>query len=84
MLGVGGLSFSRGMVTSVAMAGFTQKAGSKKDSSNFPFTFAPLEKTTHNKSRRLKSDEKTAKSPSDSASWKQTGRMAKNKLTCKL
>lgn len=61
MLGVGGLSFSRGMGTSVATVGFTQKAGSKKDSSNFPFTFAPLEKKKnkkkHNNSRRSKSDE---------------------------
>lgn len=42
MLGVGGLSFSRGMGLSVATVGFTQKAGSKKDSLNFPFTFVPL------------------------------------------
>lgn len=44
MLGVGGLSFSRGMGISTAMFGFTEKAGSRNDSLNFPFTFIPLEK----------------------------------------
>lgn len=43
MLGVGGLSFSRGMGLPVATVGFTQKAGSKKDSLNFTLTFAPLQ-----------------------------------------
>lgn len=42
MLGVGGLSFSLGMGSS-EMMGLTEKAGSKKDSLNFPFTLAPLE-----------------------------------------
>lgn len=54
MLGVGGLSFSLGMGTSVAKAGFTQKAGSKKDSSNFPFTSAALEKENAQQIRRMK------------------------------
>lgn len=53
MLGVGGLSFSRGMGTSMATVGFTQKAGSKKDSSNFPFTFAPLEKENTQQIKRI-------------------------------
>jgi len=44
MLGVGGLSFSRGMGILVSMLGFTEKAGSRKDSLNFPFTLVPLEK----------------------------------------
>lgn len=59
MLGVGGLSFSRGMGTSVATAGFTQKAGSKKDSSNFPFTFAPLER----ENTANQEDRKSGKTP---------------------
>lgn len=53
MLGVGGLSFSRGMGTSMATVGFTQKAGSKKDSSNFSFTFAPLEKENTQQIKRI-------------------------------
>lgn len=44
MLGVGGLSFSRGMGISTAMFGLTEKAGSRNDSLNFPFNFIPLEK----------------------------------------
>lgn len=43
MLGVGGLSFSLGMGSSKVMLGLTEKAGSKYDSLNFPFTFAPLQ-----------------------------------------
>lgn len=43
MLGVGGLSFSRGMGISAAILGLTEKAGSRNDSLNFPLTFVPLE-----------------------------------------
>lgn len=43
MLGVGGLSFSRGMGISMEMFGLTEKAGSRNDSLNFPFTLVPLE-----------------------------------------
>lgn len=49
MLGVGGLSFSRGMGISTAMLGLTEKAGSRNDSLNFPFTFVPLEKDDNDK-----------------------------------
>lgn len=42
MLGVGGLSFSRGMGSSVVKTGLTEKAGRRYDSLNFPFTRAPL------------------------------------------
>lgn len=49
MLGVGGLSFSRGMGISTAMLGLTEKAGSRNDSLNFPFTFVPLEKDDKDK-----------------------------------
>ena len=43
MLGVGGLSLSRGMSVSVAIRGLTEKAGSRSDSLNLPFTLAALE-----------------------------------------
>lgn len=43
MLGVGGFSFSRGMGVPMAMLGLTEKAGSRYDSLNFPFTRVPLE-----------------------------------------
>lgn len=49
MLGVGGLSFSRGMGISTEMLGLTEKAGSRNDSLNFPFTFVPLEKDDNDK-----------------------------------
>lgn len=44
MLGVGGLSFSRGIGISMEILGLTEKAGSRNDSLNFPFTLVPLEK----------------------------------------
>lgn len=62
MLGVGGLSFSRGIGTSMATVGFMQKAGSKKDSSNFPFTFAPLETDS---TQTDQEDGNLVKTPSD-------------------
>ena len=43
MLGVGGLSLSRGMGVSVAIRGLTEKAGSRWDSLNLPLTLAALE-----------------------------------------
>lgn len=42
MLGVGGLSFSRGMGVSMLILGLTERAGSRYDSLNFPFTLVPL------------------------------------------
>lgn len=57
MLGVGGLSFSRGMGLSVATVGFTQKAGSKKDSLNLPFTFVPLRGGGDKNTQHIKSME---------------------------
>lgn len=54
MLGVGGLSFSRGMGISVAMLGLTEKVGSRNDSLNFPLTFVPLEKDNSNKNNNKK------------------------------
>lgn len=44
MLGVGGLSFSRGIGILMEILGLTEKAGSRNDSLNFPFTLVPLEK----------------------------------------
>lgn len=52
MLGVGGLSFSRGMGVSMAMLGLTEKAGSRYDSLNFPFTLAPLEEKGQSKKEK--------------------------------
>lgn len=44
MLGVGGLSFSRGMGVWMAILGLTDKVVSRYDSLNFPFILVPLEK----------------------------------------
>lgn len=44
MLGVGGLSFSRGMGVWMAMSGLTDKVESRYDSLNFPFILVALEK----------------------------------------
>lgn len=54
MLGVGGLSFSRGMGMSMETRGLTEKAGSRNDSLNFPFTLIPLEKKHDREIKRQK------------------------------
>lgn len=43
MLGVGGLSFSRGIGVWMAILGLTDKVESRYDSLNFPFILVPLE-----------------------------------------
>lgn len=55
MLGVGGFSLSLGIGMAVGMLGLTEKAGSRKDSLNFPSTRVPLNKDKNKNSYNQRS-----------------------------